>query len=61
MTAIHTAHVFTRLVSESADGRAVYGCTFGRCAETEVRAKGSPSPFADRRATTRAKKKGVPA
>lgn len=61
MAAIHTAHDFRRLVSESDTGMAIYGCTFGRCSETEVRRKGSPSPFAERRSATRAKKKGVPA
>ena len=57
----HTAHEFRRLVSESDTGMAIYGCTFGGCPETEVRRKGSPSPFAQKRAAIRAKKKGVPA
>lgn len=61
MTQPHTAHEYRRLVSESDTGMAIYGCTFPRCAETEVRAKGSPSPFAEKRATVRAKRKGVPA
>jgi hypothetical protein len=43
---VHTAHVFSRLVAESEDGRAVYACSANaRCGETEVRRKGQPSPF----------------
>lgn len=57
----HREHRFTRLVSESDTGMAIYGCAFGRCAETENRRKGSPSPFAQKRAATKARKKGVPA
>ena len=60
----HTAHDFRRLVSESDTGRAIYGCAFPRCAETEVRTKGTRSPFAERHAATRARasaRKGTPA
>lgn len=61
MSQPHHVHDFSRLISTSDAGMAIYGCSFGRCAETEIRAKGSPSPFAEKRATVRAKRKGVPA
>lgn len=55
----HTAHEFTRLISTSDTGMAIYGCAFRRCSETEVRRQGEPSPFATKRAVRR--KKEVPA
>lgn len=45
----HTAHQFTRLVSSTDDGRALFGCTFARCGATEVRGIDERSPFAIRR------------
>lgn len=44
----HTVHTFDVLVSRAEDGRGIYGCSFrGRpCSATEIRAFGSPSPFA---------------
>lgn len=50
---VHAAHVFKRLISESDSGRAVYGCSFDRCAETEVRQRFSESPFAQRQEKAR--------
>lgn len=59
----HTVHTFDRLVSTSADGRAIYGCTWkgGRvCGATEIRALGSPSPFAiQHREKQRAKRRSA--
>lgn len=56
----HSRHEFTRLLSTSDDGRALYGCAFRAggtvigCAETEVRRVGAPSPHAIKRATAKA-------
>lgn len=47
--AVHEAHVFTRAVSTSDDGRVIFGCTFGRCAATEIRRADERSPFALKR------------
>lgn len=57
----HTAHDFSRLISTSDDGRAIYGCSYrasglAGCSETEVRQRNQPSPFAMRRAQRQAAK-----
>jgi hypothetical protein len=55
MTQPHSVHDYSRLISTSEDGRAVYGCAFRSggtvigCAETEVRALNQPSPYAVKR------------
>lgn len=56
MSRDHEAHQFSRLISESDTGQAVYGCTFARCPETEIRRKGEPSPFAQKRQAAKARK-----
>lgn len=61
MTRDHEAHEFRRLISESDTGMAIFGCSFARCPDTEVRRKGEPSPFAVKREAAKARKKGVPA
>jgi hypothetical protein len=52
----HRVHRFSRLISTSDTGRALYGCEHPRCAETEVRMKGSRSPFAMKHAAKTARK-----
>lgn len=42
----HTVHHFTRLVSTSDTGRALFGCTHPRCGSTEIRGIDERSPFA---------------
>lgn len=42
----HTKHEFTRLVSTSDTGRAIYGCRADRCGETEIRGVDERSPYA---------------
>jgi hypothetical protein len=59
--ATHSVHHFVRALSESDDGRAVYGCDHARCGATEVRRKGEPSPFAVKHAARTTKRKGTPA
>lgn len=54
MAQTHEAHRFSRLLSESDTGQALYGCDHGGCSATEVRRKGTPSPFAQKRAARRA-------
>lgn len=55
----HRVHEFTRLISESSTGTALYGCAFRAngtvigCAETEVRAANQPSPYAVKREAAR--------
>lgn len=49
MSRDHSVHRFTRLLSTSSSGSALYGCEYARCPDTEVRQKGSPSPFTVRR------------
>lgn len=53
----HQVHTFTRRISEAADGRVLFGCSYGTawagCAATEVRRPGEPSPFAVSRAKRR--------
>lgn len=59
MTQPHQVHEFSRLVSTSDKGIAIYGCAFRAngtvlgCAETEVRQVGSPSPYAIKREAAR--------
>lgn len=50
----HTAHEFTRLLSTSDSGKALFGCTHKRCSETEVRGRNEPSPYAQKRAAAKA-------
>lgn len=61
MTQPHQVHDFSRLISSSDDGRAVYGCSFrsggvAGCGETEIRQKNQPSPYAVKRAKAAATK-----
>lgn len=58
----HTVHSFSRLVSTSDSGMAIYGCSFrsdgvAGCAETERRMRNQPSPYAVKRAKAAATKK----
>lgn len=62
---VHTVHDFSRLVSQSDTGKAVYGCSFrsggvAGCSETEVRQVNQPSPYAVKRAKAAATKKSKP-
>ena len=60
MTQPHTAHEFSRLLSQTPDGIGLYGCAFRAngtvigCSETEVRRVSAPSPHAIKRATAKA-------
>ena len=55
----HQVHDFSRLISTSDTGMAIYGCAFRAngtvigCAETEVRATNQPSPYAINREAAR--------
>lgn len=55
----HQVHDFSRLISTSDTGMAIYGCAFRAngtvigCAETEVRATNQPSPYAVKREAAR--------
>ena len=55
----HESHDFSRLLSTSDDGRALFGCAFRAngtvigCAETEVRGVNQPSPHAIKRAAAK--------
>lgn len=56
---VHAVHDFSRLVSQSDTGKAVYGCSFRSggvvgCGETEVRGINQPSPYAVKRAQRKA-------
>lgn len=58
----HTVHTFSRLISTSDTGMAIYGCSFrsdgvAGCSETEVRRPNQPSPYAVKRAQRQAAKK----
>lgn len=59
---VHSVHDFSRLISESDTGRAIYGCSFRSggvvgCPETEVRQKNQPSPYAVKRTQRQSAKK----
>lgn len=55
MTQPHSVHEFSRELSKTETGLALYGCAFRSggtvigCAETEVRRIGQPSPYAVKR------------
>ena len=55
----HQVHDFSRLISTSDDGRAIYGCAYRAggtvigCPETEVRQRNQPSPYAMKREATK--------
>jgi hypothetical protein len=58
----HQVHDFSRLISASDDGRAVFGCAhrgagLRGCAETEIRGRHQPSPYALRRAQRKTTRK----
>jgi hypothetical protein len=60
--AVHREHRFTRLLSTSSAGTALYGCSYGGsglsgCPETEVRRIGQPSPFEIKRRERAARKR----
>lgn len=63
--ATRQVHEFSVLIASSDDGRGVYGCAFRRpslagCAETEVRMRNQPSPYAVQRAQRQAAAKRKP-
>lgn len=56
---VHEAHEFSRLLSTSDTGMALFGCAFRAggtvvgCGETEVRGRDEPSPYAIKRAAAK--------